>query len=495
MIPSERHENNVSRLLWVGTARDTHISTSNVLYVDEPAYWESQEYYEFAGFRLLPAQRKLLLGNSPINLGGRAFDLLANLVSQAGVVVSSGDLIRAVWHGIVVEEANLRVQIAALRKALSRYKDACDAIETVPLRGYCFTLPARHHSKSVKPSVRNSIEPPVLPTPPSPIVGQDDAISAIEMALNERRLVTITGPGGIGKTTVALATAKRYAFGYKGAIAFIDLSRVVDGAETPLFIAAALGIEPRGDPLGALRHHLRDLELLLILDTCEHLVEPVASLAESLLASCDNLKILVTSREALRARGEWMHRLSSLQFPAAGEIIDQNNFMHFSAVQLFIERVQSTMRFELENDMLPTVAEICRRLDGIPLALEFAAARAFDLGLLQIAAHLDDRFAILTRGRRMALPRHRTLSAALDWSYSLLSTDERRLLRSLAALMSPFTAEQAIEIGESEGCERPREALSGLYDKSLLGIDVRGQAPLYLMLNSIRAYVANVRLD
>jgi predicted ATPase len=252
-----------------------------------------------------------------------------------------------------------------------------------------------------------------------------------------------------------------------------------------------LGVETRGDALATLCEHLRDRDMLLILDTCEHIVEPIAALVEMLLSHCAKLRLLVTSREALRATGEWTHRLPSLTFPEEGEEINQANMAAFSAIIMLVDRVRASMRFEVESRELPAIAEICRRLDGIPLALEFAAARVADLGLREIATHLDDCFAILTRGRRTALPRHRTLSAALDWSYSLLSGDEQRMLRHLATLGRSFTAEHAISSGGHAGCERPSEALADLCEKSLISVDIRNDAPIYRLLDTTRAYVAS----
>lgn len=423
-------------------------------------------------------------------MGARAFDLLLLLVQQAGVVVNSRELMRAVWPNINVEEANLRVQMGLLRKALSQCGDSRRMIETIPLRGYCFVLPVRHHPSNLETPSSKLPADSALPTLLNPTIGREDTIEIVHTALDEHRLVTITGPGGIGKTTVAIATAKRYAVGYKGEIAFVELSRVVDGAQAAQRIADALGIDARSDALAALCELLRVRELLLILDTCEHLVEPIANLAEFLLTNCDNVKLLVTSREALRATGEWTYRLPSLTFPAIGEEINSENVATFTAINLFVERARSTTRFDVESADLLILAEICRRLDGIPLALEFAAARVADLGLARIAAHLDDRFSILTRGRRTALPRHRTLSATIDWSFSLLSDNEQRMLRLIATFCGAFTGERAIESGGSAGCERPREALSGLYEKSLLTIDLRNGVPLYRLLDTTKAYVA-----
>ena len=459
-----------------------------------------EECYVFASFQLYPTQRTLLRGGEPVAIGGRAFDLLLLLVSRAGSIISSNELMNSLWPNVTVEESNLRVQMGVLRKILSQCDEAQRAIETIPLRGYCFILPVRYHRNGTEDETRKTLMHATLPTLLIPIIGREETIEIIRAALDKWRLVTITGPGGIGKTTVAIATANRYAATFQGTIVFVDLSHVVDGAGATQAIAEALGVEvpggePQGGALAALCEYLAVRDLLLILDTCEHIVEAVANIAEVLLAQNAHLRLLVTSREALRAAGEWTHRLPSLTFPAKGEDIDEGNMTDFSAIALFIDRARSSMRLEVERQDLPLLAEICRRLDGIPLALEFAAARVADLGLRTIAAHLDDRFTILTRGRRTALPRHRTLSAALDWSYSLLSDDEQRMLRHLATLEGSFRAEDAIADAGSAGCERPRGALSGLYEKSLLTVDMRQDAPFYYLLDTTRAYVASVHAN
>ena len=452
----------------------------------------SEECYAFASFRLYPKRRALLRDDEYVAIGRRAFDLLHLLVLQAGTVVSISDLMRFVWANINVEEANIRVQMGLLRKALSRCEEAQRAIETIPLRGYCFVLPVQHHPKGIgseQPGPQRQTNLPILP---NPIVGRDDAIVIVGAELEKRQLLTITGPGGIGKTTVAIAAANSHAKRFEGAVTFVDLSNASDGEGAARAIAEALRLDIQRSALEELLVHLHTRASLLILDTCEHIVEPVARLAETLLAHCANLTLMVTSREALRANGEWTHRLPSLRFPDQGEEVNERNMSSFSAIALFVERLHSTMRFEIEKRDLPVIAEICRRLDGIPLALEFAAARVVDLGLRDIAANLDDRFKILTRGRRTALPRHRTLSAAIDWSYSLLSDDEQRMLRHLASIGGVFTAEHAMAVGGNAGCERPPEALSGLYEKSLLTVDTRNDAPVYRLLDTTRVYLAGI---
>lgn len=451
----------------------------------------SEECFAFASFRLYPHQRTLLRGSELVAIGGRAFDVLLMLVSRAGIVVSLKELMDFVWPSVTVEEANLRVQMGMLRKILSQCDEAHRAIETIPLRGYCFILPVRHNLTGISPS--GAPQPAVAPLPVllNPVIGRDEVIASVTESLEERRMVTITGPGGIGKTTVAVAIAHSHARSYRGLMGFVDLSPANDGEQAAFAIVEALGMEAEGNPLGTLCEELRNREALLVLDTCEHIVEAMAALVETLLAQCPHLKLLLTSREALRAAGEWSHRLCSLSFPEEGQPLTHENMEQFSAVVLFNERVQAQSHFALGGRDLPMIAEICRKLDGIPLALEFAAARVSDLGLREIAGRLGDCFSILTRGRRTALPRHRTLSAALDWSYSLLSAAEQKTLGQLAQLSGPFTAEDAVALCEQAGFTRSPETLSSLYEKSLLSVDFRSDAPFYRMLDTTKAYVMN----
>ena len=274
----------------------------------------SGDCYAFANFKLYPTQRTLLCGTAPVAIGGRAFDLLRLLVAQAGLIVSLSDLMNFVWPNISVEEANLRVQMAILRKVLAQCEEARRAIETVPLRGYCFVLPVDH--LPIKNGQKTLAPKPAapLPKPLTPIIGREEAIAMISAALRARRLVTITGPGGIGKTTVAIATGKSWEANFKGNIILIDLSQAKDGDAAMQIIAQVLGVEPQGNLLAALCEYLQAGEFLLILDTCEHVVEPIAALAEFLLSHCGGLRLLVTSREALRAVGEWTHRLGLAHF-------------------------------------------------------------------------------------------------------------------------------------------------------------------------------------
>ncbi|EJL33418.1 winged helix-turn-helix domain-containing protein [Novosphingobium sp. AP12] len=452
----------------------------------------TEECYEFASFRLYPKLRTLKQAKDTITIGGRAFDMLLALVSQAGVVVSLSDLMKAVWPQVTVEEANLRVQMGTLRKILAQCDDAQRAIETIPLRGYCFILPVRYYPHGMETPASATTRRRPLPTLLNRPIGRDETIEGVLDALAENRLVTLSGPGGIGKTTVAVATANRYELDHEGKVVFIDLSHVVDGFGAAEAIAGALGLDAGEDPVSTLCVALEGSDSLVVLDTCEHIVEPIAELAELLLAHCIRLKLLVTSREVLRAAGEWTLRLLPLTFPEKDDQLLDARIDEFTAMTMFIDRIRSTTPFSPEARHLPVVGEICRRLDGIPLALELAAARVADLGLHEIAANLDDCLTILTRGRRTALPRHRTLSATLDWSYNLLSGREQQMMQHLSSYSGSFAAKEAIQSANDAGCDGSEDALISLFEKSLLTIDMREDTLTYRLLDTTRSYVASL---
>ncbi|WP_394846401.1 helix-turn-helix transcriptional regulator [Pendulispora brunnea] len=462
--------------------------------------------YAFGEFRLAGESRTLLLGDEPVRLGTRAFDILRILVERAGTVVTTDELVGLVWPDVVVEETNLRVQVGALRKVLARGEQGQRAIETVP-RGYRFALPVASvasvdasdapespaaNEAGGPPSGEHAIPalhnlPALLATP----VGRAEAITLLTNSLAEHRLITIAGPGGVGKTTVAIAVARRCLGHFPDGVCFIDLASLSDPNLVTSAVASALGIGVLPDePLAGLLSHLRKKRVLLLLDTCEHVVDSVATLVEALLSRLPELRILATSREVLRAAGEWAHHLPSLSHPSWTDGLKAADALAYPAINLFVRTAQaSTDQFELNDADAATVAAICRRLDGMPLAIEFAAARVGELGVREIAARLDDRFGVLTQGRRTALPRHKTLAATLDWSYQLLPPEEQEMLRQLSAFRGAFTADAAVAVaGTSWTRSAALTHLSNLFAKSLVTADIGGETPLYRLLDTTRAF-------
>ncbi|WP_394835965.1 helix-turn-helix transcriptional regulator [Pendulispora rubella] len=454
--------------------------------------------FAFGNFRLAPESRSLLLGDEPVRLGTRAFDILRLLVERAGATVTAEELLAQVWPDVVVEETNLRVQVGALRKVLARGEHGQNAIETVP-RGYRFALPVAAIS-STPPSVNEAWESASgehvlhnLPALLATTVGRAEAITLLTDSLAKQRLVTITGPGGVGKTTVAIAVARRCLGRFSDGICFVDLAALSTPNLVTSALASALGIGVLADePLAGLLSHLRGKHMLLLLDTCEHVVESVAALVESLLSRLPKLRILATSREALRASGEWTHHLPSLSHPPHTEGLKAADALAYPAVDLFVQTARASgERFELNDADAAIVAAVCRRLDGIPLAIEFAAARVGELGIREIAARLDDRFSVLTQGRRTALPRHKTLAATLEWSYQLLPPEEQGMLRQLSAFRGPFTADAAVAVaGTGWTRSAALTCLSNLFAKSLVTADVGGETPLYRLLDTTRAFAS-----
>jgi predicted ATPase/DNA-binding winged helix-turn-helix (wHTH) protein len=456
----------------------------------------SDAVYTFGDFCLLPGRRKLLLAGQPIHIGSRAFAILVALVERAGTVVSAGELTALVWPGITVDEANLRVQLGSLRKALARGQGGRHAIKTVPLRGYCFVLPVMQSLSSV-PDPGSEVEHN-LPSLLTPTIGRADTIELLTRSLASHRLVTVVGPGGIGKTTVAVAVAWRSLTLFADGARFVDFSSLSEPGLAASTLASTLGISVLSqDPLVGLIARLRGKLMLIVFDTCEHIVDAAAVLAQTLLAELPDIRILATSREALRAKGEWVHRLPSLPLPPVADGLTAVEALAFPSIELFVQQATANLdQFELTDDDAPVVAGICRRLDGIPLAIELAAARVDELGVREIATRLQDRFSVLTRGRRTALPRHQTLSATLNWSYDLLQPDEQAMLRRLAVFRGPFSADAVIAVaGETGGCRQALDTLSNLFVKSLLTADIDGEIVLYRLLDTTRAFAVEKLME
>jgi predicted ATPase len=324
------------------------------------------------------------------------------------------------------------------------------------------------------------------------IIGRESVISTLSTQLTQRRLLTIIGPGGIGKTTIAAAVAECARASFPDGVWFVGLASVPRSDLVPNAVGAVFGIPLSGDnPIDGLTAWLRDKQALIILDNCEHVIDATASLAEDLIRSAPRIRILATSREPLRAVGEWRHRLAPLSFPSEAASLDTSTALQFPAIQLFHERASASLDgFVFDEDDIPALVEICRRLDGVPLALELAAAHVGVLGIKGLAARLDDRFALLIQGRRTALPRHQTLRATLDWSYGLLPGIEQVILRRLAAFQGEFTMDAAAAIAADANIT-PGNVVNGianLVDKSLIAADIGGEVTYYHLLELTRSY-------
>jgi predicted ATPase/DNA-binding winged helix-turn-helix (wHTH) protein len=448
----------------------------------------------FGPYRLLAAQRLLLEGDRPVRLGSRAFDILAALVERAGEVVGKEQLIARAWPQTFVEEANLKIQMCALRRALGDGQGGNRYVLTVPGRGYNFVAPVRREEtlRAASAPPAPSATPHNLPFAVTRMIGRDDAVAALVTRLSRERLVTVVGPGGIGKTTVALAVAERMMASYEHGVWLVDLAPLADPGLIPSAVATVLGLEMRtDDPLPALVAALRDNRMLLLLDNCEHLIDAVADLAAALLGGAPGISILATSRQPLGVAGERPYRLAPLGSPQASDGLTAGEAAAFPAVQLFVERVTAIVEdFALTDVNAPAVAEICRRLDGLPLAIEFAAPRVEVLGVQGLAARLDDSLQLLGARRRTTMPRHRTMRAVVDWSYGLLGEDEQEFLRSLGIFAGGFTVEAAAAV-VPDAAKMRNDAIDRLADlvtKSLVVADVSGTKPQFRLLDTTRAY-------
>jgi predicted ATPase/DNA-binding winged helix-turn-helix (wHTH) protein len=451
----------------------------------------------FGPFTLHFPQRALTKDGETVRLGSRALDILVVLVESAGVLVSTRELCGRVWADNVVDEGALRVHLSAVRKALGDGNEGIRYIVNETGRGYRFAVPVRKtvaHSPAAP--VQNS-GTRALPVTLARVIGREDVIAGLTDQLPERRFLTITGPGGMGKTTVALAMAHRFTEQTGTRALFVNFAPVSETSSAASTVASAVGAAvSTGDPVPDLIRTLGDTPVLLVLDNCEHLIEAVAELAEKLLQALPGVHLLVTSREPLRADGESVHRLAALPSPESGMTLATQQACEFAAVALFVDRAKAANdSFALTDSNLTAVCDICRRLDGIPLAIEFAAARVGLMDVHVISARLDDRFALLTQGRRTALPRQQTLRATLDWSYELLQPREQQVLRRLSVIRASFDMSEAAAVASCGELDELAvfDATTGLISKSLISCDASGSPSPYRLLDTTRHY-AHLRL-
>ncbi|GLS22961.1 transcriptional regulator [Labrys miyagiensis] len=452
--------------------------------------------FAFGPFRLFAAERRLEKDGKPVRLGSRALDLLIVLVESAGEVVSNHDILERVWRGVTVDEGSLRFHVKNLRRALADNLRDTPYITNVSGRGYCFAARVERLDREGMPGSNGAslAAAPNLPIRGRAIVGRTNNIELVSRELSRGRLVTIAGPGGIGKTTLAIATAEALRPSFGNAVFFVDLAPVEDAALVLSAVVSVLGIVRSDDePMAAVVEFLRNRRLLIVLDNCEQVIEAVAALADRIVRDTIGTHVLVTSRETLRVEDERVHRLMPLECPPDKDDMSAEEAMSYAAMQLFVDRTTAGFGgFVLDDALVPAAAEICRRLDGIPLAIELAAARVEFFGLSGLARGLNDMFALLTRGRRFALPRHQTLRAALDWSYHLLSPIEQAVLQGIAIFRTTFTLESALAIvpGPATTADNATDAMANLVAKSMLTADSTGDVVQYRLLESTRIYAS-----
>jgi predicted ATPase/DNA-binding winged helix-turn-helix (wHTH) protein len=442
----------------------------------------------FGPFELSIGQRTLRRDGLVLPLGGRALDILIHLADRPGEVIAKQELMDHVWPDVTVEEGSLRVHVAAIRKALGDGQFGHRYIANIKGRGYSFVGTVVSLAGGMESGNAELRHQDRLPVRPIMMIGRETVVSEISGKLRDERFVTLLGPGGIGKTTIALAVGRAVAKEFGGNVYFADLGSLTDSRHVAGAVATSVGLALKSkDPGPELVDLLRSRKLVIILDNCEHVIEAVASLAEQLYQQTEEIHVLTTSRELLKVEGEHCYRIIPLDYPPDGSEQTAHAVLRYPAVQLFVRRVAARAgSIVLTDEEAPFVAEICRKLDGMPLAIELVAGQVAALGLEYTVARLE----LLRLSHRTAVPRHRTLKATLDWSYNLLSDGERVVLRRVAPFVGHFTLEGARYVaGElGEGAGEVFDAVAGLAEKSLIATHLDETPAQYRLLDATRAY-------
>jgi predicted ATPase/DNA-binding winged helix-turn-helix (wHTH) protein len=447
--------------------------------------------FSFEGYELDAIERVLRHGAQTVRLSARQFDLLSALVQSRGAVVTKDELLSQVWPGLAVEENNVAVHVSGLRRVLGRA-----SIETVTGQGYRFAwrvgveLPSSANEGSV------TAAPPALPQRDLPTLsgvlhGRATELQALDGHLSVARLVTMVGSPGVGKSMLAMALAHHRRQALNDGVVWVGLGRDDAPLSVLASVAMALGLDAQV-PLSAVLAALRRIEALLVIDNAEVDADEVAAFVHAALESTERLSVLVTSRRVLRVSGEQVFRVSPLSLPPPGS--RGAAALSSGAVALFVEQARAQgQHIELDAQNVAAVAELCRRLDGLPLAIQLAAGRLKVFSLAQLIERLHDRFRLLTRAGAAGPRRHRSLRASIDLSHALLSPVERQVFLKLAQFDGSFTLDEAITVLASNRLEAwdVADALEGLVDHSLVLVEPE-PTPRYRLLDSIRAYAEGV---
>jgi predicted ATPase/DNA-binding winged helix-turn-helix (wHTH) protein len=449
--------------------------------------------YTFGPFRLDAQAQILFRGSEPIALGRRAVTLLRVLVERPGAPISKDALIEAAWSGLAVEDSNLTVQIGALRRALALEPGGNDWIETLPRRGYRFKGPPIRSSTELDQSQVNLAGKPRnnLPIPLTSFIGRAAAIEETRRLFAANRFLTLVGIGGAGKTRLAINVGVELRDDFADGVWLVELAGLSDPALVPQAVASAIGAPEQHDRpvLDSVIAFLRTKSLLLILDNCEHLLASCAELARLALAMSSSVRILATSRESLGIDGEVVFRVPPLTMPKADGALSPQALLAFESPRLFLERAVCVQRkFEATDVNAFDIARICQRLDGLPLAIELAAAQTKVLSVSQICQRLEDQISLLDGRNRPT--RHQTLEAVIDWSYQLLTEAERAILRRLSVFAGGGTlqAAEAICCGDGVGKHDVLDLMARLVDKSLVIAETLGSEARYNLLETVRHY-------
>jgi len=447
--------------------------------------------YEFGPFHLDFAAKAVTRAGTPVALGPRAVAVLGVLVESAHEYVPKQRLMDRAWPGVIVQEGNLAVQIAAIRRALAYAPGGERWIETLARRGYRFVGPVVTRVDN-SPAAANARGRADIPEPDTSFVGRERELAELKELLARQRLLTLTGSGGVGKTRLAMRLANAVMARFVDGIRLVELAGLSDPAFVPQAVTAALGIKEQRDesPTSTLTEHLQDKHLLLILDNAEHVLAACAQLAEMVLRRCRRITLLVTSRQRLGVSGEVTHRVPSLSVQRFGANAERT-LAECESVRLFQERARSQRpHFAVTDENIAAIANICRRLDGIPLAIELAAARVRSMSIEELDQRLERGFRLLSAGPAGALPRQRTLRALIDWSYDLLDATEHALFRRLSIFAGAWSLEAAESVCSAGSVERAAilDLLGSLGDKSLVVVDETNTATRYRFLEAVRQY-------
>ena len=437
----------------------------------------------FAGCELDLDRVVLRRDGREVRIEPQAFDLLAYLVAHRGSMVRKEQLLDDVWGDRFVSDSALTTRIKAVRQAVGDDGNRQAIIRTVHGKGYEFVATVESEEADLEPS------PAVagLGIALLPLIGRDAQLADLVVALADHRLVTLVGPGGVGKTSLALELARSVAANYEDGVHVIELVRVVNEEATAAAFATAIDVNLRRSSSidDAIVEMLRPRSSLLLLDNCEHLVEPVAGLVTRILREAPAVSVLATSREPLAVPGEQVWSVAPL--PTAFDPDSDTAVTDIPAVELFANRARAAdPDFALDDQTAPIVAEICRRLDGIPLAIELAAARVRSLGVAEIASRLDERFGLLRAMRRGSDPRHRAMHDAISWSYELLERDEQDLFVALSVFAGTFDLDAARAVCPGGDV---LDLLTRLTERSMLTVRPQaGGATRYELLETLRDY-------
>jgi len=445
----------------------------------------------FGPFSLGNFGEALHRGDTEVPLGSRARQILACLAERPGDVVSKAEIMEKVWPGTTVVENNLTVHIAALRQALGDGRNGVRYIVNIPGRGYRFVAPVQVETRLgevARSSVR--LAPTNLPSRVVSAIGLAQPTADLFNKMLGANVVTVCGPAGVGKSTLALHVAQQRRETYSDGAWLIDLAPLQDAKQVAQSIARAMGIElGQNASISGLGEAISRRKTLVILDNCEHLIETVATLAVMISGQSPGVVLLTTSRERLRISDEVVYDLSPLQCPPPGASLNAHEALGYSAVELFVERILAARSdFSFDDESVEAAVSICRRLDGLPLAIEFASTLVGTFGLNGLAKRMDDLCMLMQTDRRGGALRHRTLNAALDWSYDLLEDAEQICLRRLSALSGSFTLERAAEAIGDPDLGEVGALLAKLHAKSLIARETSQLTLRFRLLETTRAF-------